>query len=74
MEYQSYQLSNGFRLIHKPDNSAVSYCGIVINTGSRDEYEHEHGMAHFIEHMFSKVLPNVVRHILSTASSMWVAN
>src|SRR5574344_1381806 len=54
MEYQSYQLSNGFRLIHKPDNSAVSYCGIVINTGSRDEYEHEHGMAHFIEHMLFK--------------------
>lgn len=54
MEYQSHQLSNGFRLIHKPDNSVVSYCGIVINTGSRDEYEHEHGMAHFIEHMLFK--------------------
>ena len=37
MTYQTYTLPNGLRIIHKPDESAVTYCGIVINTGSRDE-------------------------------------
>jgi predicted Zn-dependent peptidase len=54
MTYQTYTLSNGLRLIFKPDNSAVAYCGLVINTGSRDETENEQGMAHFIEHMLFK--------------------
>ncbi len=54
MSYQTYTLSNGLRIIFKPDNAAVSYCGLVINTGSRDEEENEHGMAHFIEHMLFK--------------------
>ena len=54
MNYETYTLTNGVRLIHKPDNNEVSYCGIVINTGSRDENENEHGMAHFIEHMLFK--------------------
>jgi len=54
MTYQTYTLSNGIRIIYKPDQSAVAYCGIVINTGSRDEAENEQGMAHFIEHMLFK--------------------
>ncbi|HEY6914258.1 MAG TPA: pitrilysin family protein [Paludibacter sp.] len=54
MTYQTYTLSNGIRIIHKQDISAVAYCGIVINTGSRDEAENEQGMAHFIEHMLFK--------------------
>jgi predicted Zn-dependent peptidase len=32
----------------------VAHCGLVINTGSRDEKASEHGMAHFIEHMVFK--------------------
>jgi len=54
MTYQTYTLPNGIRLIHKPDTSAVTHCGMVINTGSRDEAENEEGMAHFIEHMLFK--------------------
>jgi len=54
MTYQTYTLPNGIRIIHKPDVSAVAYCGIVINTGSRDEADNEQGMAHFIEHMLFK--------------------
>jgi len=54
MIYQTYTLSNGLRIIHKPDNTAVTYCGLVINTGSRDELENEQGLAHFIEHMLFK--------------------
>jgi len=54
MTYQTHTLSNGLQLIHKPDISSVAYCGMVINTGSRDETENEQGMAHFIEHMLFK--------------------
>lgn len=54
MTYQTYTLPNGIRIIHKPDISAVAYCGIVINAGSRDEAETEYGMAHFVEHMLFK--------------------
>ena len=32
----------------------VSHCGLIINTGSRNESDEEHGMAHFIEHMLFK--------------------
>lgn len=54
MTYQTYTFSNGLRLIHKLDKAAVTYCGLVINTGSRDEDDHVQGMAHFIEHMLFK--------------------
>jgi len=54
MNYQTYTLSNGLKIVHKPDITAVSYCGMVINAGSRDEAENEQGMAHFIEHMLFK--------------------
>ena len=54
MEYYNHTLSNGLKIIIKPDKMPVTYCGIVINTGSRDESEQEWGMAHFIEHMLFK--------------------
>jgi predicted Zn-dependent peptidase len=54
MTYQTHILSNGLRIIHKPDNSPVAYCGIVINAGSRDESEKEQGLAHFVEHLLFK--------------------
>jgi predicted Zn-dependent peptidase len=54
MTYQTHTLPNGLKLIHKPDLSAVAYCGLIINAGSRDEMEQEQGMAHFIEHILFK--------------------
>jgi predicted Zn-dependent peptidase len=54
MFYETHILSNGIRLIHKPDNAPVAYCGIGINAGTRDEKEHEQGLAHFAEHMLFK--------------------
>ncbi|MCX6258699.1 MAG: pitrilysin family protein [Bacteroidia bacterium] len=54
MKYQTHTLKNGIRLIHKPTSSIVAHAGVFINTGSRDEDEDEHGMAHFIEHMIFK--------------------
>ncbi len=54
MEYHTHTLKNGIRLIHKQVNSQVSHCGVIVNTGSRDEEQDEHGMAHLIEHMIFK--------------------
>jgi predicted Zn-dependent peptidase len=54
MEYFSALLSNGIRLVHQYVDSPVAHCGIIINTGSRDEVPLEQGMAHFIEHTIFK--------------------
>lgn len=54
MEYQFYELPNGIRLVHKLITSKVAHCGVIINTGTRDEKPEEHGMAHFIEHVIFK--------------------
>ena len=54
MEYNQYTLRNGLRIIHQPSSSKVAYCGFAINAGTRDELPHEHGMAHFVEHMVFK--------------------
>ena len=50
----THTLENGLRVIHRQFPSEISYCGIAINTGSRDEYPDEYGMAHFVEHMLFK--------------------
>ena len=66
MEIQTHQLTNGIRIIHLHSNSAVAHCGMMINTGSRDEAAHEQGMAHFIEHALFKGTKNrKAYHILS---------
>jgi predicted Zn-dependent peptidase len=49
-----HTLSNGIRLVHHRTNGMVAHCGLIINTGSRNETDAEHGMAHFIEHMLFK--------------------
>ena len=47
-------LPNGLRIIHTPSPTSVVYCGYAINAGTRDELPHEHGLAHFVEHMLFK--------------------
>jgi predicted Zn-dependent peptidase len=54
MDIQKLRLPNGIRLIHHSIPGTVSHCGIFINAGSRDEKVHEHGLAHFIEHVIFK--------------------
>lgn len=54
MDFELYTLSNGIRVAHKRISSPVAYCCVMINAGTRDEQEHEHGMAHFIEHVIFK--------------------
>lgn len=66
MDYESYTLENGIRIIHLQSKSAVGHCGLIINAGSRDEEDHEHGMAHFIEHaIFKGTKKRKAYHILS---------
>ncbi len=54
MAYNIHQLPNGIRVVHTPAAGRVCYCGLIVNTGSRDESEQEQGLAHFIEHVVFK--------------------
>jgi len=66
MEYYSAVLSNGIRYIHVPTERYVAHLAIVINAGTRDENENEHGIAHFIEHViFKGTKKRKAYHILS---------
>jgi predicted Zn-dependent peptidase len=66
MDLLLYTLDNGIRLVHHRIPGLVAHCGLIINTGSRDEKGHEHGIAHFIEHMlFKGTKKRKAYHILS---------
>jgi len=66
MEFEIHTLKNGIKLVHKRVDSPVAHCGIIIETGSRDEKENEHGMAHLVEHMlFKGTSKRRAYHILS---------
>jgi predicted Zn-dependent peptidase len=61
-----HTLDNGIRLVHYQIPGLVAHCGLIINTGSRDETVPEHGIAHFIEHMlFKGTKKRKAYHILS---------
>lgn len=49
-----HTLKNGIRVVHMEDSLRVAYCGMLLNIGTRDELEHEHGYAHFLEHLLFK--------------------
>ena len=66
MDYEVYHLPNRIRVIHARVPNLVAHMGLIMGTGSRDELEHEHGMAHFIEHMvFKGTRKRKAYHILS---------
>lgn len=54
MNINTYILSNGIRLLHVKAAGDVSYCGALINTGTRDEKPEESGYAHLVEHLLFK--------------------
>jgi predicted Zn-dependent peptidase len=71
MNYKIYRLKNGIRLVHSPIDGNIAYCGILVNTGSRDEEENEHGLAHFIEHaLFKGTQKRRSYHILNRLESV----
>jgi predicted Zn-dependent peptidase len=44
----------------------VAHCGVIINTGTRDEDFNQHGIAHFTEHMmFKGTKKRKAYHVLS---------
>lgn len=47
-------LSNGLRVVGKQRDGLVSYIGVVVNAGSRDEDLSHEGLAHFVEHTIFK--------------------
>ena len=49
-----FTTTNGIRVLHLPDTMPISYIGVAINTGTRDELPDESGMAHFVEHLLFK--------------------
>ncbi len=53
-EFQTYNLSNGIRCIHRQVRSGVAHCALVVNAGARDERRGEFGIAHFTEHALFK--------------------
>lgn len=55
--FETYTMPNGVRLIHSRTRSEVAHFGLLVHTGTRDEAEEEHGLAHFMEHMFFKGTP-----------------
>ncbi len=66
MKHHQHTLNNGIRLVHIEVDSPVAHFGLLVNTGSRDEAENEHGMAHFIEHViFKGTKKRKAYHILS---------
>lgn len=52
--YEYYTLANGLKIILSRTPSRVTYSGVYINVGSRDEAGADEGMAHFIEHSLFK--------------------
>ncbi|MFP4557708.1 MAG: M16 family metallopeptidase [Bacteroidales bacterium] len=54
MNIESYTLNNGIKIVHLRTASPVAYCCMMINAGTRDELDNEHGIAHFIEHVIFK--------------------
>lgn len=70
-EFVIFELSNGLRVVHKQVNRPVAHCGLMINSGTRDELEDEHGLAHFIEHaIFKGTTKRRSFHILNRLDSV----
>jgi predicted Zn-dependent peptidase len=66
MDLFIHTLDNGIRLVHQEIPGVVGHCGLFIDTGSANEEENEHGMAHIVEHMlFKGTTHRKAYHILS---------
>ncbi|MBX7094394.1 MAG: insulinase family protein [Flavobacteriales bacterium] len=50
-----FELKNGLKVVFLPDtSSSIVHAGLTIGAGTRDELNHEQGMAHYIEHCLFK--------------------
>lgn len=65
-DFLTHTLKNGIRIIHHQTRTPVGHLGVIINAGSRDEEEDEHGLAHFIEHsVFKGTKKRKAYHVIS---------
>lgn len=53
---QTTTLDNGFRIVTEPRIGETAAVGVFIAAGSRHETPRNNGVAHFLEHMYFKVL------------------
>ncbi len=71
MGYQYHVLKNGIKIIHRQVAGSVSHCGLMVDTGSRDETDRESGLAHFIEHLiFKGTEKRKAYHVLSRIENL----
>lgn len=49
-----HTLSNGLRMVHVRNHALVSWCGLAVDAGSRDDPSGQFGLAHFVEHTIFK--------------------
>ena len=54
MKYTTETLPCGLRIICAPSPTDVVYCGVAVDSGTRDELDGESGIAHFTEHLSFK--------------------
>ncbi|HMR19774.1 MAG TPA: pitrilysin family protein [Sphingobacterium sp.] len=53
-EYNLIRLENGIRVLLHRQNSPITHCCMIVNSGSRREETGKFGIAHFIEHLLFK--------------------
>jgi len=69
--YSSTTLPNGIRIVYLPSDTPVSYCGLAVNAGTRDEQPGQFGLAHFVEHaLFKGTAKRKSWHILNRMESV----
>lgn len=61
-EFFYHILPNNLKIAHHSLQSPVSYVGLMVGAGTRDEHAQENGIAHYIEHC---VFKGTVRHTAS---------
>lgn len=69
--YHIFTLPNGLKCVHWQIEGQVSYCGIAVNAGSRDEPAGKDGLAHLWNTPCSKA-PNITAH--HTSPTAWRAS
>ncbi|MCQ2341091.1 MAG: insulinase family protein [Paludibacteraceae bacterium] len=62
------KIANNVQIVFRKTDSEVSYVGIMVGSGTRDEGETEGGLAHYIEHCVFKGTPtrsarDIIDHI-----------
>ena len=61
-----HTLPNKLKIVHSRTQSAITYVGVMIGAGTRDERPEENGMAHYIEHcVFKGTVFHSARQIIS---------